>query len=354
MKTLYRTTIQAIVQIKNMNPFTRFQTNRKKNSSFFWPLLAGIILLFSSTTPLFAAPVIRPGSSLETVATGFGFAEGPSADGQGGILFVDINKGGTRDRPGRILRYDTASESLSILVNEAGTNSGNAGTIGIAQLADGTTVLARGDHRALAKLENGTITTLADRWDNKIFNGPNDLTADLLGGVYFTDPNFLKETQVPQAVYYYSPTGNVSQVATGIDGPNGIGISPNGKTLYVATGREEKVYSYAVGDEGSLSQKKIFANTVTDGMTLDFLGNVYLTDIPSKSIRVFDPQGAPVLTIPVPEFPTNLTFADDGQTLYITGHKNLYRVSLNVPEPSTLLLAFLGFGFLGLVRSRAK
>ncbi len=312
--------------------------------------LALLLILLPAT--LLAQPTLPPGATVEKVASDFGFAEGPSADGAGGILFVDIDRGGTRNRPGRILRYDIATDSVTAVVNEAKTIAGDAGTIGVARKADGTVVLARGDQRQLAKLEGNTITTLADRWNGNIFNGPNDLVGDSLGGIYFTDPNFLGGTTVPEAVYYYSPAGSVSRVATGLNGPNGIGLSPDGDTLYVAAGRETKVWSFEVGTGGALSNKSLFANTRTDGMTVDFLGNVYLTDRGGK-VRVFDPTGAPHFVITVPEHITNLTFADDRQTLYITGSENLYRVPVNVPEPSSIALALLGVGSLLLWKRRA-
>ena len=291
--------------------------------------LCSICWLFSASL-LFAQPTIPPGATLENVASGFGFAEGPTADGQGGILFVDINRGGTRNRPGQILRYDPSTDIVSTVVNSDQTIAADAGTIGMDRLVDGTVVLARGDQRSLSKLEGSTIITLADRWGEQIFNGPNDLVADNLGGVFFTDPNFLGGATVAEAVYYYSPTGEVARVATGLNGPNGIGLSPDGQTLYVAAGRESRVYSYDVGSDGTLSNKTRFSSTRTDGMTVDFLGNVYLTDTSARRIRVYDPLGTQLFSLRVPEQPTNATFADDRQTLYVTGLSSLYRIPINI------------------------
>ncbi len=316
-----------------------------------------------------SAAVVAAGGGVEKVAPGFGFAEGPVADGEGGILFVDINRGGTRARPGRILRFDTSDDSVSVLYNSENTILNDAGAIGIDRMADGTIVLARGDFRTLSKFEGGVITTLAEHWTPpggggraqgtpQIFNGPNDLVGDSLGGVYFTDPNFLGGTTVAEAVYYYSPEGEVLRVASGLNGPNGIGLSPDGGTIYIAATRESKVYSYDVLSNGELENKRLFAETRTDGMTLDLLGNVYLTDTSASGVRVFNSAGAALFTIDVPEHSTNLAFADDGRTLYITGLNNLYRVPiLNIPEPGSgmVLYVFLGlFCFVGLFGRRVR
>ena len=159
------------------------------------------------------------------------------------------------------------------------------------------------------------MTVLVDDFKGKKLNGPNDLWIDSKGGVYFTDPFYQRSwwdhTEAPQEarrVYYLAPGSDTPRVVAddNFDQPNGIIGSPDGKTLYVSDNGSKKTYVYSIGKDASLSDKKLFADMGSDGMTLDNLGNVYLT---GDGVTVFNASGKQIEHIAVPEnWTANITF----------------------------------------------
>jgi len=180
---------------------------------------------------------------------------------------------------------------------------------------------------------------LADKYNGHAFNSPNDLVVAKNGGVYFTDPMFGATPAIKEAVYYVTPSGVLSQIIADMKKPNGIILSPDGKSLYVDDSEDKYVYVCDVLDNGGIANKRRFAelvvsdgsnSSVADGMTIDTLGNLYVTS--AAGIQVFDKRGGYLTTIKVPERPSNCTFGGSNmKTLYITASKNLYSIDLLVP-----------------------
>ena len=189
----------------------------------------------------------------------------------------------------------------------------------------------------------GKITVLADKYDNKSFNEPNDLWIDAKGGVYFSDPLYIKTSLVQDGehVYYITPKrDNIVRVISDMVRPNGIIGSADGKTLYVADHGAGKTYKYTINDNGSLSDKTLFASSGSDGMTIDSEGNIYLTT--TNGVRVYSSSGSLIETIALPtaggvsEEPTNVCFGGvDSKTLYITARTSVYSLKMRVKGVSS-------------------
>ena len=184
------------------------------------------------------------------------------------------------------------------------------------------------------------IEVLLKDFKGKRLNGPNDLWVDPKGGVYFTDPFYQRPYWLHTApylssnnVYYLSPTGVVSTVATGLEQPNGIIGTPDGSLLYVADIDGQMTYSYQIEADGNLSNKKCFVAMGSDGMTLDAQGNVYLT---GNGVSIFDAKGKKIEHINIDEpWTANVTFGGPNRDiLFITASKAIYQLKMEVSGAS--------------------
>jgi L-ascorbate metabolism protein UlaG (beta-lactamase superfamily) len=173
---------------------------------------------------------------------------------------------------------------------------------------------------------------LADKYQGKRFNSPNDLWIDPKGGVYFTDPRYGSRVGMEQEgehVYYLSPDRRkLTRVISDMIRPNGLIGTPDGKVLYVADQGGGRTFAYSVNKDGTLAGKRLFAPEGSDGMTIDGEGNVYLA---TRVIAVYNKNGLKIDSIEVPEQPANLTFGGaENQTLFITARTSLYAVRMRV------------------------
>jgi gluconolactonase len=259
----------------------------------------------------------------------FSFTEGPVWHADGYLLFSDIPNN-------RVMRLNADGE-LSEWLNPSG------GANGLVCDAAGNVYACQGEERCVAVFrtgENGTgqlQKVLAAEFEGKPFNKPNDLALDTYGGVYFTDPNYRQEelSQPVEGVYYVSADGEVSRVVNNLPRPNGILVTADGKTLYVANINERKIMRYEITGPGEISGGEVLFTgdeeqdgNGPDGMALDAQGNIYAT---YKSVVVVAPQGELVGRIEVPEKPANCTFGGaDGKTLYITARTSLYQAPMQV------------------------
>ena len=189
-----------------------------------------------------------------------------------------------------------------------------------------------GNRRVTAIDANGQMSILADVLQGRRFNSPNDLWVDPNGGIYFSDPRYGTDDDKEMDgdhVYYVSPDRTeVRRVADDLVRPNGIVGTTDGSRVYVADHGAGRTYVYTPTDDGSLSDKRLFASQGADGMTLDEMGNVYLT---GQDITVYDPNGVRIASIAVPETPANLAFGGaSGTTLFITARTSLYAVGMTV------------------------
>jgi gluconolactonase len=266
-------------------------------------------------------------AKLDLVKGGFGFTEGPVWH-PAGFLYVSDEKVNKLFR----LHPDGRLES----VVDLGDPDGNTFDLKY-RLLDCASVL-----RAIIRVNpNGRYKILADRFEGKRFNSPNDVVLGPDKAIYFTDPTLdLPEGQkqeIPfQGVYRLDETGKVRLLTRDLSQPNGLAFSPEGKLLYIddSERRNIRVYDFTAG--GTLTHGRMFGQEpggpqdgVPDGMKLDLAGNLYVTG--PKGIWVWDPQGRHLGTIVMPEQPANLAWGDkDYRTIYITATTSVYRLRTKV------------------------
>lgn len=264
--------------------------------------------------------VIAAGTQAKKLAGDFQFTEGPAADAQGNVYFTDIPAN-------RILKWSVADGTLSTFLENSG------GTNGLYFDKDGNLLACQGGERRLVSISpKGEVTVLADKYEGKRFNSPNDLWIDPNGGVYFTDPRYGSRDGMEmdgEHVYYLTPDRKkVIRVISDMVRPNGVIGTANGRRLYVADHGASQTYSYRINDDGTLSAKQLFAKQGSDGVTLDARSNVYLT---GELISVYNRRGEKLAEIPVPEPPANLTFGGpDNTTLFITARTSFYSIPMEV------------------------
>ena len=285
----------------------------------FYRIMIMLLFVTLASYGVSAASVVADGAKVEKLAGGFAFTEGPAADAKGNVYFSDIPNN-------RILIW-----SLDGKLSTFGENSGGAN--GLYFDKAGSLLACEGSGRRIVSVSpRGQVTVLADKYQGKKFNSPNDLWIDPKGGVYFTDPRYGSREGMEQDgehVYYLSPDRKrLTRVIDDMVRPNGLVGTPDGKTLYVTDNGSGKTFVYKVNPDGELSGKKLFAPQGSDGMTIDSEGNVYLT---SRAIVVYNKNGEKIEEIKVPEGPANVTFGGrDNQTLFITARTSLYSIKMGV------------------------
>lgn len=294
----------------------------------------------------FGSPLPSPNPAATKIADGFNFLEGPTWDAASQTLLLSVMYDGTGPQnvqPSDILRYTPATGAFTTFVKDAGSN-------GLAISRDGTSVLAAThDQRSVSSynLATGQRTTVAANYQGRLFNSPNDVTVAANGTIYFTDPNFQRANRPDQmsgrTSVFRVTNGVVSLIDDTIRQPNGIELSPDGRTLYVGGNASGRIYQYPVNADGSTGPRRDFASLGgTDGGTVDCAGNVYQTTYGDGRVHVFSPTGQALGTISAGRAATNVAFGGpDRTTLYITsgtpssggntGNFGLYRIQLNVP-----------------------
>ena len=261
-------------------------------------------------------------SSIQVIGKGFTFTEGAAWSKEGFLIFSDTPAG-------KLYKFIPGSE-VEVFREEAQGPSGNAFD------AQGRLYTCETHARRVTRTDKkGRIEVLADKWDGKRLNAPNDIVVSKSGHVYFTDPAFGNRQDTREldfyGVYHIAPKGQLSVVAKPAGRPNGITLSPNGRILYVANSDERNIRAYDVDRDGEVSNERVAVSNIDgipDGIRTDDKGSLYVA---AKGIAVYSPEGKLLSTIPVAETPSNCAFGDaDLQTLYITARTSLYRVRLDV------------------------
>jgi gluconolactonase len=268
--------------------------------------------------------LIANDAKLETVATGFGFTEGPVWD-PAGFLYVsdeEINK---------IFRVSLNNGHKDELI-ALGDPDGNTYDRE-KRLVDCASVL----RAIIAISKDGKYKILADRFEGEKFNSPNDVIVGPDGAFYFTDPTLDlpkgEKQEIPfQGVYRLDQSGKVTLLTKELSQPNGLAFSPDGKKFYVDDSEQRNIRVYDVAANGSLTNGRIFGEEpgeknegVPDGIKVDRKGNLFVTG--PKGIWVWSPDGTHLGTIAMPEQPANLTWGGKGlSTLYITATTSVYRL----------------------------
>ena len=265
--------------------------------------------------------IIAPGAHLKKLAGGFKFTEGPASDARGNVYFTDQPND-------RIMKWGIDGK-LTTWLQPSGRSNGLCFDAkgSLWACADGKNELWRIDR-------GGKATVVVKDYRKKLLNGPNDLWIRPDGGIYFTDPYYQRDywkrgpkEQDHEAVYYLAPDHRtVTRVVDDLDQPNGIIGTADGR---IADIKANKTYRYDVTPGGALTNKRLFCELGSDGMTLDSDGNVYLT---GKGVTVFDPQGRKIEQIRVPEaWTANVCFGGkDHRTLFITASLGLYGLRMRV------------------------
>jgi gluconolactonase len=266
-------------------------------------------------------------AQLSVVATGFGFTEGPVWD-EAGFLYISDE---TFNKIYRVHGDGKKEEVISL-----GDPDGNTYDRQL-RLIDCASVL----RAVIAVTPDGKYKVLADRYDGKRFNSPNDVVLGPDGALYFTDPTLDlvagEKQEIPfQGVYRLDDKGNVRLLTKELTQPNGLAFSPDGKHFYVDDSERRNIRVYDLAADGSLIDGRVFGEEpggkddgVPDGMKVDQTGNIFVTG--PKGIWVWDAHGHHLGTIALPEQPANLAWGDrDYGTLYITATTSVYRLQTKV------------------------
>jgi gluconolactonase len=272
--------------------------------------------------------LISRDAKLETVASGFGFTEGPVWD-KAGFLYVSDEE---QNKIFRVYVKDGRKEELISLGDPDGNTYDRQG-----RLIDCASVL----RAIIAISKDGKYEVLADKFEGKKLNSPNDVILGPHGALYFTDPTLDlvkgEKQEIPfQGVYRLDADGKLTLLTKDLTQPNGLAFSPDGKKFYVDDDEHRNIRVYDVGKDGSLSNGRLFGEEpggkgdgVPDGIKVDLHGNLFVTG--PKGIWVWSPDGVHLGTIALPEQPANLTWGGkDLRTLYITATTSVYRLDTKV------------------------
>lgn len=285
-------------------------------------LLAPACAAFGQTNPAPLPACVEVGATLQTLAREFKFTEGPTSDRAGNIFFTDQPNN-------RIMQWSTDGK-LSTFLQPSGRANG------MFFAADGRLIACADEQNELwAIATNGTHTVLAREFNGAPLNGPNDVWIHPNGAMYFTDPYYQRpwwsHTNAPQ------PSQQVYRLASGakepvrltddLIQPNGIVGTADGQQLFVSDIKAGRTYRYQITENGSLTNRVLFCEKGSDGMTLDTQGNLFLT---GNGVFVFDATGKPAGHIEVPErWAANVSFGgQDHRTLFITASQGLYSLRM--------------------------
>jgi gluconolactonase len=302
--------------------------NHRKPSSikrYLFHLVVFVTAAFSG----YAQSVIAPWATLQKMAGGFAFTEGPTCDKDGNLFFVD--------QPNNRIMEWSVDGKLSTFMQPSGHSNGMMFD------ANGNLISCADEHNELWSIApDKTVTVLVTNYEGKYLNGPNDVWITPSGGIYMTDP-FYRRTWWDhrnsdldgQKTYYLTPDRkNLFPVTEAMGHPNGITGTPDGKTLYVSALSDGQTWRYDILPDGSLTNKALFCERGSDGMTIDENGDLIMCagPGPTNGVSIFNPAGKLIGHIDVPEpWSANVAFAGkDHKTLFITASKSLYSIQMSV------------------------
>ena len=291
----------------------------KKYLKFSW---IGFLLVLmnckvqNSNGKLFEVPPI-------VLSSQFTFTEGPASDKFGNVYFTDQPND-------KIYFWNWKTNKIELFLDKTGRANGTYFD------KNDNLVTCSDDNGEIWKInKNKEIEVLSKGFEGKRLNGPNDLWIDKSGGIYFTDPLYKRDywknfkEEIPQRnLYYRNKNGTITKLETFVQ-PNGIIGSEKLKKLFVSDIDANKTYVYDILGEGKLSEKKLFCEMGSDGMTLDNQGNLYLT---GKGVKIFNNKGEKLTNIPIDEnWTSNVTFGGkNNSTLFITASHSVYALPMNV------------------------
>ncbi|OCA76101.1 gluconolactonase [Chryseobacterium artocarpi] len=285
--------------------------------------MIGLVLALVNCQSVNTSKMFYEGVKPKMVSDKFSFTEGPSADQEGNVYFTDQPND-------KIYYWDWKTNQIIEFLDKTGRANGTHFD------KDGFLITCSDDNGEMWKIsKDKKIDVLFNNFEGKRLNGPNDVWNDTFGGMYFTDPLYERDywtnfkQEIPnKSLYYRNKEGKISKLDT-FTQPNGIVGSEILKKLYVSDIDAGKTYVYDILDEGKLSEKKLFCEMGSDGMTLDKHGNLYLT---GDGVHVFNREGKKIYHISIPEkWTSNVTFGgENNDVLFITASKSVYTFPMKV------------------------
>lgn len=258
---------------------------------------------------------------IEKFAADFGFVEGPVWSKQGFLIFSDIF--------GSKIMKAAAPNQTEIYRNYTHAANGNA------MDSEGRLYSCERDGRKVVRLEkDGRVSVIAAEWKGKRLNSPNDVIVRRDGHIYFSDPAskaVLEPMELQfNGVYHVTPQGSISLVDDKLTRPNGVALTPDGRTLYVADSQERKIFAYDLDAAGNTSGKRLFLANIDgspDGFRVAENGNLYIA---ARGVAIYDRSGKFLRMIEFPETPANCAFGGpDLKTLFVTARTSVYRVRID-------------------------
>ena len=267
-----------------------------------------------------------PARKPKLISHQFTFTEGPAVDKSGNVYFTDQPNN-------KIWKYDVNGK-LSVFLDKTGRSNGMYFD------PEGNLVTCADEKGEIWSIDKtGKHKVLLSNFNGHTFNGPNDLWIDAKGNIFFTDPYYQRdywERKHPdsalggQRLYYLAKNQASAQLAdSDLVQPNGITGSPDGKYLYVADMGRWKTFKYRVSTNGKLSNREIFCDEASDGMTVDKKGNLYLT---GQGVKIYNPKGEKIAQIDIPEkWTANVCFGGRNKNiLFITASEGIYILPMKV------------------------
>jgi gluconolactonase len=298
-------------------------------------ILAGLALMILQSNSPADDAIVPKDAKLEKLWSEGEFTEGPAYGPGHCVYFSDIGN--------RIMKYDPATGKTTEFRKPSGRSNGLKFDAKGRLIACEGANTGGGRRISITDDADGKVYPFADNWNGKRFNSPNDLTIDLKGRVYFTDPRYVgneKREIDTESVYRIDPDGGVTQIISDVTKPNGIIISPDQKTLYLAESHPKgnrQLLSYPLKEDGTVGAKKILhdfgKDRGIDGMSIDVKGNLYATAGQGKTggVYIFTGEGKKIGFIATPETPSNCVFGGrDRKMLYVTAGRSLYRIQLSI------------------------
>jgi gluconolactonase len=290
-------------------------------------LRRGVVPLFALCT-LAAGQAGRPARpsfsevKIELLAKNYAFTEGPAWSKDGYLVFSDTPND-------RLMKWVPGNE-VEVFRTDAHGPAGNAFD------NEGRLYTCETRARRVTRTDRkGKVEVVAEQFEGKRLNAPNDIVVSRNGHVYFTDPAFGDQGDRREldfhGIYHIPAKGGLTLAAKSAGRPNGIAISPNGRVLYVVNSDERNVRAYDIGRDGELSGERALISGIAGvpgGMTVDEKGNLYVT---ARGVAIFTAEGKPVHVIEMQDRLSNCGFGDaDYRTLFVTGAGSVYRLRLDV------------------------
>ena len=284
------------------------------------------LFVLASCSPTHSNEIVAGGEVPVRVSGSYSFSEGPAVDERGDVFFTDQPNN-------KIYHWDCESGEITLFKDQSGRSNG--------MYFD-----AHGNLIACADMDNqlwsfdmkGHNEILITDFRGKLLNGPNDVWISKDGSYYLTDPYFKRDywtrdtvrQQPVEGLYFLAPGGkHLLMLDSTLNQPNGLVGTPDGKHLYVAEAKANRILKYDIQPNGLLANRQVFANMGSDGMTIDDRGNIYLT---GDGVTVFDKDGRKIAHFPIPEeWTANVCFGGkERNILFITASKSVYTLKMLV------------------------